>query len=50
MPSESNCTLTIAGEEREVLPVALQHAITTHGHQDTPEFRDQLKHSLKDER
>ncbi|MBI4068118.1 DUF1059 domain-containing protein [Candidatus Kaiserbacteria bacterium] len=48
-PSENNCTLTIAGSEEEVLPVAIHHAVTTHGHQDTPELRQQLKALLEDE-
>lgn len=48
-PSEKNCTLTIAGEESEVLPVAVQHAIDTHGHKDTPELREQIKSMLEDE-
>jgi hypothetical protein len=40
--SDSNCTLTIIGEEDEVIAAAAQHAVTVHGHQDTPEFREQL--------
>jgi predicted small metal-binding protein len=49
MPSERGCTLTIAGEEDEVLRAAVQHAVDAHGHHDTPEFRDQLRHTLKEE-
>jgi predicted small metal-binding protein len=49
-PSEKNCTLTITGEEAEVLRAALQHAVDTHGHRDTPEFREQLRGALKEER
>jgi hypothetical protein len=48
-PSESGCTLTIAGTESEVLDAALHHAITVHGHEDTPEVRDWLRENLKDE-
>jgi hypothetical protein len=48
-PSETGCTLTIAGTESEVLDAALHHAITVHGHEDTPEVRDWLRGSLKDE-
>jgi|SRR6516225_11348346 hypothetical protein len=49
-PSEKNCSLTIAGTEEEVLEVAVQHAITSHGHPNTPELRNQIKAMLKDER
>ncbi len=40
--SESNCSLTIIGEEDEVLAAAAEHAVSAHGHEDTPEFRRQL--------
>jgi hypothetical protein len=43
--SESGCTLTIIGEEDEVVRTAVQHAVDVHGHQDTPEMREQL-HAL----
>lgn len=49
MPSEKGCTLTIAGEEDEVLQVAVMHAVDAHGHKDTPEFRKQLRGALKPE-
>jgi hypothetical protein len=48
-PSENNCTLTIAGKEEEVLPLAIYHAIKDHGHEDTPELREQIKSTLEDE-
>ncbi|MDO8728481.1 MAG: DUF1059 domain-containing protein [bacterium] len=48
-PSEKNCTLTISGEESEVLSVAVQHAIDAHGHKDSPELREQIKGTLEDE-
>lgn len=48
-PSEKNCTLTIAGSEDEVLIVAVRHAVEEHGHEDTPELREQIKEMLKDE-
>ncbi|MFZ0089014.1 MAG: DUF1059 domain-containing protein [Solirubrobacteraceae bacterium] len=40
--SDSNCSLTIIGEEDEVIAAAAQHAAAVHGHEDTPEFRQQL--------
>ncbi|HYE64159.1 MAG TPA: DUF1059 domain-containing protein [Pyrinomonadaceae bacterium] len=48
-PSEKNCTLTIAGTEDEVLDAATQHAVSAHGHEDTPELREQIRSMLKDE-
>ncbi|MFI8849694.1 DUF1059 domain-containing protein [Streptomyces sp. 891-h] len=49
-PSESNCTLTIAGEEDEVVRAAAEHAASVHGHTDTPELREELRKMLKDEK
>lgn len=48
-PSESNCSLTIAGEEEEVVRAAAEHAASVHGHENTPELRGQLRGMLKDE-
>ncbi len=50
MPSDSKCTLKIAGEEEEVVRAAALHAADVHGHRDTPELRAMLRHALKDER
>ena len=47
MPSESNCSLVIIGEEDEVVEAAAQHAASVHGHADSPEFREQLRGSLE---
>ncbi len=49
MPSEKNCTLTIAGTEEEVIKVAVRHAVEDHGHKDTPELREEIRKSLADE-
>jgi predicted small metal-binding protein len=49
-PSDTKCTLTIAGEEEEVLRAATLHALDVHGHKDTPEFRQELRRLMKDER
>jgi predicted small metal-binding protein len=48
MPSESGCTLTIAGTEEEVLDAAVTHAVAKHGHQDTPELRETIRAGLAD--
>lgn len=49
MPSEKNCSLTIAGTEEEVLRVAVRHAVEDHGHQETAQLREQIRGMLKDE-
>jgi predicted small metal-binding protein len=49
MPSESNCDLAMAGSDEHVLSAAVIHAVTAHGHQDTPELRDEIKGILKEE-
>jgi predicted small metal-binding protein len=48
-PSEKNCSLKISGTEEEVLDAAAQHAVSAHGHEQTPELREQIKSMLKDE-
>ncbi len=48
-PSESNCSLTIAGTEEEVLKVAVRHAVEEHGHEDTEQLRRDIRAMLKDE-
>ncbi|XRQ09209.1 DUF1059 domain-containing protein [Actinomadura welshii] len=49
MPSESGCTLTITGEEDEVVRAAAEHAASVHGHTDGPELREEIRGMLKDE-
>ncbi|MFF8551518.1 DUF1059 domain-containing protein [Streptomyces sp. NPDC015501] len=49
-PSETDCTLTITGEEDEVVRAASEHAASVHGHQDGPELREQVRGMLEDER
>jgi hypothetical protein len=48
-PNEIGCTVTISGSEKEVLKIAVKHAIDEHGHQDTPELRKQIKSLLLEE-
>jgi len=47
--SDSNCSLTIIGEEEEVVAAAAVHAAGVHGHQDTPELRAQVRELLEPE-
>jgi len=48
-PSQTKCTLTIAGEEDEVVRAATMHAVDMHGHADTSGLREQIRRSLKEE-
>ena len=50
VPSDKICSVMISGTEEEVLTVAVQHAVASHGHKDTPELREQLRSALKDDR
>ncbi|MGH9872180.1 MAG: DUF1059 domain-containing protein [Pyrinomonadaceae bacterium] len=47
-PSDNGCTLRIEGTEEEVLEAATQHAVTAHGHTNSPELREQLRALIKD--
>jgi hypothetical protein len=47
--SENGCTLTIIGEEEEVVSVAAAHAVADHGHADSPELREQVRAMLEPE-
>ena len=46
-PSENNCSLKISGTEKEVLDAAVQHAASVHGHENTPELREQIRSMLR---
>ncbi len=47
--SDSNCQLTISGPADDVVAAAVQHAVASHGHQDTPELRDGIRAGLEPE-
>jgi len=47
MPSENACTLTIAGQEEEVVRAAAMHAVDVHGHADGQKLHDQIRALLK---
>jgi predicted small metal-binding protein len=49
MPSESGCDLAMSGSETHLVEAAAIHAVTAHGHEDTPELREQIRQTLKDE-
>jgi predicted small metal-binding protein len=45
--SESNCSLTIIGDEEEVVRAAAEHSVSVHGHEDTPQLREDVKGMLE---
>ena len=48
-PSETKCTVAVSADsEKELMEIAVQHAVAVHGHKDTPEFRGQLKKAIKE--
>ena len=49
MPSDRNCSVTISGDEDEVLRLAVAHSVATHGHTDDADLRDALRAVMRDE-
>jgi predicted small metal-binding protein len=49
MPSENHCDLAMAGSEEHLVEAAATHAVTAHQHEDTPELREQIRASMKEE-
>lgn len=49
-PAAGKCTLSIAADdEDELLNAAVQHAVTMHGYEDSPQLREQLRQMFKEE-
>jgi hypothetical protein len=46
---ESHCSLTIAGTQEEVLDAAVQHVETKHQMKPSPELRQMICQSMKEE-
>lgn len=47
-PSETNCSIAIVADTKdELVEAAVQHAVAVHGHEDTPELRDQIASSIR---
>jgi predicted small metal-binding protein len=47
-PSEMNCTVAISADtKKELVDAAAQHAVAVHGHQDSPQMREQLAKMIK---
>jgi predicted small metal-binding protein len=48
-PSEMNCSMTLMAEsEAELIEAAVQHGVSVHGHEDTPELRAMLKGVMRE--
>jgi predicted small metal-binding protein len=48
-PSAMNCTVAMSADsEKELLEIAVQHAVSVHGHKDTAALREQLKKAMKE--
>ncbi len=48
-PAYIPCEFATSGDEEEVLNLAVQHAVDSHGYRDTPALREQLRSMLRDE-
>lgn len=49
-PSDMNCTVAISADtERELLDATVQDAVAVHGHQNSPELREQIRKLIKSE-
>jgi Protein of unknown function (DUF1059) len=49
MPSESGCDVAMSGSEDHLVEAAAVHAVTAHGHEDTPQLRAEIRAAMKDE-
>jgi len=47
--ASKTCSVAISADtDEEVIEAAVQHGMQAHGLEDTPEFREQLKDSIKE--
>ena len=48
-PSDTHCTVALSADSKEeLLEATVQHAVSVHHHQDTPELRVQLQQLFKE--
>lgn len=48
-PSDTHCSVAISADsEEELLQAAVDHAVSVHHHDDSPELRQQLRRMFKD--
>jgi predicted small metal-binding protein len=44
-----NCSVAISADsDQELIEAAIQHAVSVHKHEDTPEFRNMIKQQIKE--
>jgi predicted small metal-binding protein len=49
-PSVMKCSIAISADsEKELVDAAVQHAVSVHGHKDTPDFRKLIKGAIREE-
>ena len=49
-PSESKCSIAITADTvEEIIEVAVPHAVSKHGHKDSPELRQQIRAGIKED-
>lgn len=48
-PDETHCTVALAADdERELIEAVVEHGVSVHGYQDSPELREQLRKAFKE--
>lgn len=48
-PSESHCTVALSADsDQELLEAAVQHAVTVHHHEDSPQLRQQISQLFRE--
>ncbi|UVW29293.1 DUF1059 domain-containing protein [Massilia sp. H6] len=48
-PSDTHCSVALSADtEEELLQAAVDHAVSVHHHDDSPELRQQLRQMFKD--
>ncbi len=48
-PAGIPCEFAVSGNEEEVLNIAVEHAVESHGLRDTPSLRERLRLMLREE-
>ena len=47
-PGDHKCTVALSADsEEELLHAVVQHGVTVHGYEDTPEFRETVRKGMK---
>ena len=49
LPSGNSCDVRTSGSEEHLIEAAAVHAVTAHGHPDTPQLREDLRKMMKEE-